>query len=160
MYRTMLLSLCSLNIAGGRTLSGGLSSRLTAETKSDSFTKTASGSNGIPNSYLPTTQQASTHIPSSKQSPEKSKMPENESQMISVRYILYFVSMIFYHINVIISAKNTYMLNDKYYFSFIAIIQSIYHPRQRDDYKKVRYTGTGIPACLTDRKSYSIYDSQ
>ena len=108
MYLTLFLFLYSLNIAGGRTLSGGLSSRLTTETKSDSFTKTASGSNGIPNSYLPTTQQAPTHIPSSKQSPEKSTMSENESQMISVRYILYFVSMIFYH------KKNTYLLNDKY----------------------------------------------
>ena len=111
MYLTLFLFSYSLNIAGGRTLSGGLSSRLTTETKSDSFTKTASGSNGIPNSYLPTTQQSPTHIPSSKQSPEKSTMSENESQMISVRYILYFVSMIFYHI---IGAKNTYLLNDKY----------------------------------------------
>ena len=111
MYLTLFLFLYSPNIAGGRTLSGGLSSRLTTETKSDSFTKTASGSNGIPNSYLPTTQQSPTHIPSSKQSPEKSKMPENESQMISVRHILYFVSMIFYHI---IGAKNMYLLNDKY----------------------------------------------
>ena len=99
MYRTMFLFLV-INIAGGRTLSGGLSSRLTTETKSDSFTKTGSGSNAIPNSYLPTTQQAPTHIPSSKQSPEKSTMSENESQMISVRYILYFVLMIFYHIKI------------------------------------------------------------
>ena len=54
-----------------------------------------------------------------------------------------------------------YLLNDKYdFFSFLAIIQSIYHPRQRDDYKKIKHTRTGIPACLTDRKSYSIHDSQ
>ena len=159
MYLALFLFLYSLNIAGGRTLSGGLSSRLTTETKSDSFTKTASGSNGIPNSYLPTTQQAPTHIPSSKQSPEKSKMPENESQMISVRYILYFVSMIFYNINWC-SKKIRICLPININVSFVAIVQSTYHPRQRDDYKKVRYTGTGIPACLTDRKSYSIHDSK
>ena len=85
MYRTRFLFF--LNFAGGRTLSGGLSSRLTTETKSDSFTKTAPGSNGIPNSYLPTAQQAPAHIPSSKQAPEKSKMPENESEIVSVSYI-------------------------------------------------------------------------
>ena len=114
MYRTMFLFLV-INIAGGRTLSGGLSSRLTTETKSDSFTKTGSGSNAIPNSYLPTTQQAPTHIPSSKQSPEKSKMPETESQMISVRHILYFVLLVFYNRN----ETNTHLLNDKYQFFFI-----------------------------------------